>query len=182
MFEQSDDPVERATRHLRRPVRIDPALDGRIMREIASLARPHHRAGHRAAWRWLTTPRIFSLTPLQGLAAAALLVAIVIGVERSRGSAPAVHYAAPREFQFVLLAPGATHVSLVGDFNDWDARRLPMRRDGTALWTAVVPLGPGRYRYAYLVDDRHWRADPAAPSAQDEDYGTPSSVLTVAGS
>ncbi len=181
MFDHPDDVVERAARHLRRPVEIDPALDGRVMREIASLPRRSSRASLRAAWRWLTTPRLLALTPLGGLGAAAVLAALIIGLAQRRGEAPPLPPGpGSRDFQFVVVAPGATQVSLVGDFNDWDATRTPMRRSsGAALWTAVVPLAPGRYRYAYLVDDRRWLPDPAAPAARDDEYGTPSSVLTV---
>src|SRR6266542_6461315 len=90
---------------------------------------------------------------------------------------------APREFQFVLVAPRAATVSLVGDFNDWDTARTPMRAlraDGT-VWTVVVPLSPGRYRYAFLVNGAQWLADPAAPAARDDEFGAPSSVVTVGG-
>src|SRR5437879_10928695 len=35
VFEDRQDPVDRIVSHLRRPVQIDPALDGRVMQEIA---------------------------------------------------------------------------------------------------------------------------------------------------
>ena len=102
---------------------------------------------------------------------------------RRPGSAPPAEDT-PREFEFVVVAPRAASVSLVGDFNDWDAARTPMRpsQRGGPLWTAVVPLAPGRYRYAFLVDGSRWLADPAAPRARDDEFGTPSSVVTVGGS
>ena len=34
MFEQSESVIERIVGHLRRPVQIDPAVDGRVMEEI----------------------------------------------------------------------------------------------------------------------------------------------------
>jgi hypothetical protein len=59
-----------------------------------------------------------------------------------------------------------------------------MRRlgSGSAVWTTVVPLAPGRYRYAFLADGSRWLADPAAPLARDDEFGPPSSVVTVEGS
>jgi cyclomaltodextrinase len=58
-----------------------------------------------------------------------------------------------------------------------------MRRAASSpVWTAVVPLAPGRYRYAFLLDGSHWVADPAAPAARDDEFGAASSVLTVGGS
>lgn len=181
MFEPVDDMIERIARHLRRPVQIDPALDGRVMREIAALPTPGGATTLGKAWRWLRRPHQLTLTPLGGLAAVAAL-AVVGLLSRMDPNPPAPGQVESRAFQFILVAPRATHVSLVGDFNDWDATRTPMRRIGSeAPWTAVVPLVPGRYHYAFFVDGSRWLADPSAPVARDEDYGEPSSVLTVAG-
>ncbi len=183
MFVHSDAAAERVVRHLRRRVAIDPALDQRVMQEIAAL--PARAAGLGAAprrlWRWLTGRRQLTLTPLGALGVVAACAAAIVGVWGMR-AAPAP--SAVRGFQFVLVEPGAARVSLVGDFNDWDATRTPMHRaQGASLWSAVLQLEPGRYRYAFLIDGRRWLADPTAPApAHDDDYGAPSSVLTVGGS
>lgn len=163
MFEQEDDIVERMIRQLRRPMSIDPGLDARVMREIAHDTQPP-APGRRPllrAWPWL--------------AAAAVLGAVVIARPWVRGSD-----ANPDPFQFVLVAPQASSVSLVGDFNDWDPARSPMQT-AHGVWATVVPLAPGRYRYAFLVNGVEWRADPGAPAARDDEFGTPSSVVTVGG-
>src|SRR5438093_12936932 len=150
------------------------------MREISALPAPGGATLLGATWRWLRRPHQLTLTPLGGVAAAAALAVVVI-LSRMESRSPAPP-AESRASQFVLVAPHATHVSLVGDFNDWDATRTPMRRPGSeALWTAVVTLVPGRYHYAFFVDGSRWVADPSAPVARDEDYGAPSSVLTVGG-
>src|SRR5438094_40703 len=112
------------------------------------------------------------------------IAAAFIGVWRMRVTPPPASApdSALHGFQFVLVEPRAAKVSLVGDFNDWDATRTPMHRTSRdGLWSAVVSLQPGRYRYAFLIDGRHWLADPAAPTAGDDDYGAPSSVVTVGG-
>lgn len=180
MFDHSDDAVERVVRHLRHTVSIDPALDHRVMQEIAALPRPAAAPG---VWRWLTGRREVRLSPLGALGIAAALVAAIVGVWRIGASPATALDAALRGFQFVLVEPRAANVSLVGDFNDWDATRTPMHRAaGDGLWSAVVSLQPGRYRYAFLIDGRHWLADPAAPTASDDDFGAPSSVVTVGGS
>src|SRR6266567_3103928 len=164
-----DDVIERIARHLRRPVQIDPALDGRVMHEINALPTPGGATPLRKAWGWLRRPHQVTLTPLGGLAAAAVL-AIVILLSRMGSTPPAPPLAESRGFQFVLVAPRATQVSLVGDFNDWDATRTPMRRTGSeALWTVVVPLMPGRYHYAFFVDGSRcswpwWSRDGRPPS------------------
>ena len=46
---------------------------------------------------------------------------------------------------FALWAPNARRVSVVGDFNQWDGRRHPMRlRHGPGVWELFIPgLAPG---------------------------------------
>jgi len=83
--------------------------------------------------------------------------------------------------RFTVAAPGAVNVSLVGDFNEWNPVALPMTRlgDGTT-WEVEIPLAPGRYTYAFVVDGRLAR-DPSAPQAARDDFGAPSSVVLVRG-
>ena len=159
MFERDDETVERVIQHLRRPVAIDPGLDARVMREIAQ-APPQRRRGK----------------PVWPLLAAAAVVATVLVVRPWNWNA-----ANPADtLQFVLVAPQAASVALVGDFNDWDPARSPMQT-AHGVWATVVRLAPGRYRYAFLVNGVEWRADPSAPAAKDDEFGTPSSVVTVGG-
>jgi hypothetical protein len=183
VFDHQEDLVERITRHLRKPVQIDPALDARVMQDIAALPLRRHVRPVRAAWRWLRRPRHLALSPLGGLAIAAGIVILALLPARGWLLAPrtTASVATAREFQFVLVAPRAATIALVGDFNDWDTSRTPMRRSGGAVWTAVVPLSPGRHRYAFLVNGSQWLADPGAPAALDDVFGAPSSVVTVDG-
>ena len=48
--------------------------------------------------------------------------------------------------RFVVWAPNAMRVSVVGDFNGWDGRRHPMRsRGGSGLWELFIPdIAEGR--------------------------------------
>ncbi|MBB5699757.1 1,4-alpha-glucan branching protein GlgB [Sphingomonas yantingensis] len=73
--------------------------------------------------------------------------------------------------RFAVWAPNARSVSVVGDFNSWDARRLPMRlRHDGGVWELFVPgVGAGaRYKYAVLGADGVLRekADPLARAAE----------------
>ena len=69
---------------------------------------------------------------------------------------------------FALWAPNARRVSVVGDFNAWDGRRLPMRRrESSGFWELFVPaLRPGRlYKYEILGAENRvlpLKADPHA--------------------
>src|SRR2546429_8229339 len=110
--------------HLRHPVRIDPALDERVMRAIATLPTPG-RSTAGVAWSWLTRPRRLTLTPLGMVAAAAALAAV--GLLYRRGPRPpGLPRTDTRPFQFAPRAPPAPRVSPVGAFNDRDATRTPL--------------------------------------------------------
>jgi len=80
---------------------------------------------------------------------------------------------------FALQAPHATRVQLVGDFNGWSLDGSDMRAaDG--VWTSVVKLEPGRYRYRYVVDGS-WQSDPTNPDTEPAPYGGHNSVLVLSG-
>jgi 1,4-alpha-glucan branching enzyme len=56
---------------------------------------------------------------------------------------------------FAVWAPNAERVSVVGEFNQWDGRRHPMRvRGGSGVWELFIPdLGPGSL-YKYEIRNR----------------------------
>ena len=188
---ESDELLDRILTTLREPVYLDPGLTDRVMatiatdpalRPVAAIPRP----------RWWQRRWTISLSPLGGLAAAACLTGIV-GASmwaRSRsavsgptvaGTSPTIAGVATPPTQFVLVAPAARVVSVVGDFNDWNLAATPLAREaGGGVWWVTVPLTPGRYRYAFVVDGTMWRPDPDAPAAPDE-FGRPNSVVTIGG-
>ncbi|HEY1797209.1 MAG TPA: 1,4-alpha-glucan branching protein GlgB [Stellaceae bacterium] len=73
---------------------------------------------------------------------------------------------------FAVWAPNARRVSVVGDFNRWDGRRMPMRRrHAGGFWEIFVPgLGPGtRYKYEIVGPDGALlplKADPYAEETE----------------
>jgi 1,4-alpha-glucan branching enzyme len=80
----------------------------------------------------------------------------------------------------VFRAPEARGVSVVGDFNGWNARADAMTRDSASgLWSGTIMVRPGRHVYAFVVDDSVWARDPRTPEAADADFGRPGSVLLV---
>jgi hypothetical protein len=81
--------------------------------------------------------------------------------------------------RFVYVAPGAANVSLVGDFNQWNPTAKPLRRLGDGTWITDIPLAPGRYAYAFVVDGKVV-TDPSAPRATG-DFGE-NSIVMVRGS
>ena len=79
---------------------------------------------------------------------------------------------ASRASSFAVWAPNARRVSVVGDFNGWDGRRMPMRRrHAGGLWEIFVPgLRPGHlYKYELIGPDGGLlplKADPYAEQAE----------------
>jgi hypothetical protein len=149
----------------------------------------------RAAWRDDLLARIEADAPARRvrgfqlsapLAIAAGLVILATGYAIGRGASRDV--ASPNAIaasdarsviRFVYVAPGAGKVSVVGDFNAWNPTAIPLRRLGDGTWIADVPLTPGRYAYAFVVDGKI-EVDPTAPRADDGDFGA-NSVLMVRG-
>ena len=72
---------------------------------------------------------------------------------------------------FAVWAPNAQRVSVIGDFNNWDARRHPMRPAGqTGVWELFLPnIGEGAH-YKYQITSADGRvaqkADPVAFGSQ----------------
>lgn len=189
MSELDDPLVARVAAELRRPVMFAPDFDARIMAVVRAEPRPGSLA---QVWAALGRPRPVMISPLGGLAMAAGISALVLGAAIAAGNRPQAPTAAapaalasqdgtagPAPVQFVLVMPGARTVALVGDFNDWDMRAVPLEASGDGVWTVMVPLAPGRYRYTFVVDGSRWITDPGAPGGADDDFGRPNSVITV---
>lgn len=77
-----------------------------------------------------------------------------------------------------LHAPDAESVSAVGDFNHWDPRSHPLRRDRKGWWTLRIGLAPGSYQYAYVVDGA-WITPPEAILTVDDGFGGRNGILEV---
>ena len=79
---------------------------------------------------------------------------------------------------FVCNAPQAQSVSLVGDFNKWDAAANPMQRMPDGAWLLKLELRHGHHRYAFLVDG-HVTLDPRAQGITRNDQGQRVSLVPV---
>jgi hypothetical protein len=175
-----------------------PSFDARVMAAIkwgdAGASRPSHI---RAALRWFVQPRSVRFSPLSGLATAAALAAVAYlgagaaiqsvmkGVQTQQQLAVvsgSQQPAATQMIQFVLVAPDARSVSLVGDFNDWNPKATPLSSASGNLWTVQIPLTPGRYNYIFMVDGARLVPDPTAPRAPADEFGQASSVVTIGSS
>jgi hypothetical protein len=162
-----------------------------VLAEVGSL--PAHARGMRRA---TSAERRWSISPPRAIAAALAFTALgaagavgvlslrddgsrVASTEHPQGVRPEAEGRSSYVIRFALVAPGASRVSVVGDFNQWDAEATPMRPLGDGrVWLVEVPLPPGRHVYAFVVDG-DVTPDPAAPRAGEEDFGVPSSVVLV---
>jgi len=133
-----------------------------------------------------------------GAAAAVLLVAVTAKPWRARAvvgradsaaagvaqpSGAVTQVAGSEAVRFELKLPAdAGAVNIVGDFNSWDEKATPMTRTrGNDTWTVQVPLSPGRYVYAFVVDGTRWLVDPLAPQVADAGFGPSSAVIVEGG-
>jgi 1,4-alpha-glucan branching enzyme len=79
---------------------------------------------------------------------------------------------------FYYASPNARAVSLVGDFNDWNADSLPMQRRLDGWWFVQVPLTHGHHHYLFLVDGTP-TLDPKAIGTVQVDRFSKASMIAV---
>jgi hypothetical protein len=179
-------------RELRVPIHVSESFDARVMDAVRALP-PHRRT---TLWSRLTTPRARTVrvSPLWwGLAAAGIGVLAALGAidaysDVNQAARPLVAALSapqkaerPERVQFVLVAPEAKKVAVVGDFNGWDSRHAQYQAQhrGGGVWSVTAAVPVGHHRYSFVVDDSVWVADPYAPRVVDSDYGVANSALVV---
>jgi hypothetical protein len=191
-----DPRLARVVELLRRPPAVSGVARDRLLGAVRAERDRERFRGRRSRWRWVGGAALAA-----GVVGLAVGLALRPGAPRSAdavasgGAAPARPAAAgrladslpadprsPRAVQFVLVAPEAARVSVAGDFNGWSPRATPMIRAGTGeVWTASVPLVPGRYRYAFVVDGDQWRPDPQGAVEASDEFGATSVVVVGEG-
>jgi hypothetical protein len=194
MTEASQHPyVEWIVSEARRPVDLDPAARDRLMALVRMEPAPHRRGNRLRDW---FRARSLVLSPAASMAFAAGLVGLGVfagalyshrdGRSTAAGQPPVVAVSNPQlpvsdtVVQFIVMAPRANAVSLVGDFNGWNAAATPMRPTAhPGVWSVTLPLAEGRHLYAYIVNGSQWLADPDAPIASDDGFGHKNSVILV---
>jgi hypothetical protein len=184
--------VERVADRLRRPERLDPSFDARLMERVRAEGYALYTRDARGSAAWWRSERLH-LSPLGALALAAGISAIVavstlaIGSRVGKSDATAVTASAAQAagtdtvnlVRFVFVDPQARSVEIVGDFNEWTkGANLLQRSAAPGVWSVSVPLSPGRHEYAFIINGSRWVADPLALKSSD-DFGTESSVIRV---
>ena len=106
---------------------------------------------------------------------------VIEQVAETRGNGasaePAAPQVTPEGVVFAIEAPSARRVQLAADFNGWTVDGNEMTPHAS-VWTKVVKLNPGRYRYRYVVDGM-WQTDPLNAELEPTPYGGHNSVFVL---
>jgi Carbohydrate-binding module 48 (Isoamylase N-terminal domain) len=158
-----------------------PGARERLHATLAATAPPRRTS---SALSWWLRPFTVRIRPAWALAITAALAAAVFVLARAphRSALDRHEWASngigARPVEFVLVAPSAQSVALVGDFNAWDPAATPMLRTADAgVWRMRVTLAPGLHLYGFVVDGRDWVTDPNAPLVPADLYGSRNSVV-----
>lgn len=170
--------LELIVEELQQPVRLDESFERRVMVRVRRLYAQRRRRG---LGGWLSGASRVTHHPGWAAALAAGVVAVVtLGVMRTRPAVVPIAGVPLEPVQFVLVAPSAHSVAVVGDFNDWglnDSALVATNHQG--VWSVTAPVPAGVHRYAFVVNGKEWVADPSAPRSAGDDFGLPSSALVV---
>lgn len=79
---------------------------------------------------------------------------------------------------FSYVSDAAAGICITGDFNGWSENADCLHRTGN-IWSIALPLPPGRYQYAFIIDGRTWRKDPTALLNTTNGFGDENSILIV---
>ena len=148
---------------------VDPA--GLFEGQIAGSPQPlrYHASGGGGEWR-VTDP--YSFGPVLGPVDDLLMAEGTHLRLHDKLGAHLIEHEGAAGVHFAVWAPDARRVAVVGDFNDWDARRHGMRRRGdVGVWEIFIPeLGAGHaYKFAITGPDgldQPLKADPFAFAAE----------------
>jgi len=83
-----------------------------------------------------------------------------------------------RRVTFLFESSDAKEVILVGNFNNWNARKHPMKSNENGMWNKSVVIPPGRYEYKFLVDIQ-WEEDPQSDQTCLNCFGTYNNVFNL---
>ncbi len=111
------------------------------------------------------------------VAAAAVLLALSLTMVAQRLFQPSDRVLV----RFVVVEPGASTVSLAGDFTGWKTDGYSLRPDAQKrVWEIDIPLERGKiYLYNFVVDGSKWVGDPAAVEKVDDGFGGSSALLRL---
>ena len=180
--------IERVIGALSEPVTVRAAFRAELLAAIDhDMPRPRRLMPARWSLRPVAAMAAAVGCMMVGATAAALLIGRWHGTPRASdvpgdvaSTMPSSAHATVSIVRFVLVAPNARRVSVVGDFNRWNPAKAAMVRSSDGeLWSVTIPIAPGRHTYAFMIDDSLFTLDPTAPKARDPDLGADGSIVIV---
>lgn len=83
-----------------------------------------------------------------------------------------------QKITFSFESSNAKEVILMGDFNNWNPKKHPMKKDDNGKWTKAVLLPPGKYEYKFLVDGQ-WKEDPHNERICPNKFGSCNNIFNL---
>jgi 1,4-alpha-glucan branching enzyme len=83
-----------------------------------------------------------------------------------------------RKVTFSLTSSDAKEVILMGDFNQWNPKVHPMKKNKNGVWEKMTLLFPGTYEYRFMVDGQ-WENDPNNNQTRTNRFGTKNNFIVV---
>ena len=78
------------------------------------------------------------------------------------------------------LSDNIKKIQLVGEFNAWDTKCVPMKKNKSGEFSSVVELQPGKeYQYKYLINGDNWNNDPDADKYVINEFQGENSVIVI---
>mgnify|MGYP003870900275 CR=1 FL=1 len=100
------------------------------------------------------------------------LHSVILSPDSAGSSTPDTTY----RVQFVIDAPTAGYVELMGDATAWTVTN--MQRGGDGRWRVELKLGAGAHRFTVRADGGDWIAPPGLPLGSN-DFGGPVGLLVL---
>ena len=104
-----------------------------------------------------------------------------INTQQSGPSSALHRYSAKRisePVNFICYAPGAKQVAVIGDFNGWEPKVHPMKRQPDGAWMVQVNLSHGHHQYLFWVDGQTL-LDPRAQGIARSQEGERVSLVAI---
>lgn len=173
--------IDRIKSMMRKIPRIEPPAG--LLSSVMEAVRTRRVPLWLRTYRWATSLRSFTFTPLRLATSTAFSVLLVfsalllhdggnhkIALDNSKELIPV---------EFALDMPDAHLVQVVGSFNNWVPQPCELHQEeGSARWMLTLRLQPGRYEYAFLIDGKHV-PHPGAEFNKDDGFGNQNTVLAL---